>query len=192
MKMLCTPFNPKSGASMHRQTELACLKISCTTGRMVGTGVDSGAFVALDVYNPITPTSKDQPEEYQPSGDPATKAQKRKPRLTGVFESKVPSVLDLPRRKDIYDLSIEKTPLDSAKEKENDTTNTQGTQDRVHTEAVTRLASGNASSTRSTSGLIPGMVKKTAGGRYTRDFLLFLKTRHYIDEGERQESRCLY
>ena len=143
------------------------LKISGTS-RMVGTGVDSGAFAALDVYNPITPTSKDEPEEYQPSGDPATKAQERKPRVTGVFKSKVPSVLDLPRRKDSYDLSIEKTPLDSAKEKEKDTTNTQGTQDRVHTEAVTHLASGNASSTRSTSGLTPGRVKKTAGGRYTR------------------------
>ena len=138
------------------------------TSRIVGTGVDSGAFVAVDIYNPIAPTSRDELEEYQPSGNAATKAQKRKPRLTHLFESKVPSVLDLPRRKDSYDLSNEKTPLACAKEEEHDTTNTQGTQDRVHTEAVKCLAFGNASSTRSTSGLTPGMVKKTTGGRYTR------------------------
>ena len=143
------------------------LKISGTS-RMMGTGVDSGAFFAVDVCNPITPTSKDEPEEYQPSGDPATKAQKRKPRLTDLFESKVPSVLDLPRRKDSYDISNEKTPSASAKEEEHDTVNTQGTQDSVRTEAVKHLASENASSTRSTSGLTPGMVKKTTSGCFTR------------------------
>ena len=166
------------------------LKISGNS-RMVGTGVGSGAFVAGDVYNPITPTSKDEPEEYQPSGDPATKAHKRKARLTDLFESKVPSVLDLPRRKDRYDLSNEKTPLASAKEEENDTTNTQGTQERVHTEAVTRLVSGKASSTRSTSGLTPEMSKTTTGGRYTR-LPTISENEHHVDEGERQESRCLY
>ena len=165
------------------------LKISGTS-RMVGTGVDSGAFVAGDVCNPITPTRKDEPETYQQSGDLAPQAQKRKARSTNLFESKVPSVLDLPRRKASYDLSNEKTPLASAKEEENDTTNTQGTQDRVHTEAVTRLASGNASSTRSTSGLTPGMTNKTTGGRYTRLPTIF-ENEHHVDEGERQESRCL-
>ena len=161
------------------------------TSRMVGTGVDSSAFVAVDVYNPITPTSNDDPEDYQPSGDPATKAQKRKARLTDLFKSKVPSVLDLPRHKRSYDLSNEKTPLAGAKEEENDTTNTQGTQDRVHTEAVTRLASGNASSTRSTPRLTPGMTNKTTGGRYTRLPTIF-ENEHHVDEGGRQESRCLY